>query len=133
MIYLTVAEVLFIHSAVVDETGGSHGLRDLKLLESAVAQPRQTFGGHDLYKGITRKAAILLVGLLKNHPFVDGNKRTALTVCGVFLQLNGWDFNLEDDELARWVEHLAGSQTAPRTVAKQLRKNVKRLRKPSTS
>ena len=108
--YLTVSEILFIHSAVIDETGRSHGVRDIGLLESAVVGCRQTFGGDDLYPSLEDKAAALFNGLLKNHPFVDGNKRTAVTTLGVFLQLNGVILDLNPHELAQWVlraAHLA--------------------------
>lgn len=90
MRYLTPHKVLFIHDQVVKRTGGSHGVRDLGLVESAVYRPQATFDGNDLYIGIFDKAAALLQSLLKNHPFVDGNKRTALTASGLFLRLNGY-------------------------------------------
>lgn len=89
MKYLTPQKILFIHDQVVKRTGGSHGVRDLGLVESAVYRPQATFDGTDLYLGIFDKAAALLQSLLKNHPFVDGNKRTALTSAGLFLRLNG--------------------------------------------
>jgi len=88
--YLTVAQVLFIHDQMVKRFGGSFGVRDLGLVESAVARPEASFDGQDLYTDIFDKAAALLQSLLKNHPFVDGNKRTALTSAGVFLKNNGW-------------------------------------------
>lgn len=92
MKYLTPQKVLAIHDQVVKRTGGSHGIRDLGLLESAVYRPQATFGGMDLYKSIFDKAAALLQSLLKNHPFLDGNKRTALTSAGTFLKINGYKF-----------------------------------------
>lgn len=70
--------------------GGSFGVRDIGLVESAVARPGATVDGQDLYTNIFDKAAALLQSLLKNHPFVDGNKRTALTAAGLFLKMNGW-------------------------------------------
>jgi len=85
-----VAQVLFIHDQMVKRFGGSFGVRDLGLVESAVARPEASFDGQDLYTDIFDKAAALLQSLLKNHPFVDGNKRTALTSAGVFLKNNGW-------------------------------------------
>ena len=84
------AQVLFIHDQMVKRFGGSFGVRDLGLVESAVARPEASFDGQDLYTDIFDKAAALLQSLLKNHPFVDGNKRTALTSAGVFLKNNGW-------------------------------------------
>ena len=90
MKYLTPHKVLFIHDQVVKRTGGSQGVRDISLVESAVYRPQSTFDGNDLYIGVFDKAAALLQSLLKNHPFVDGNKRTALTSAGLFLRLNGY-------------------------------------------
>jgi death-on-curing protein len=87
--YLTSAQVLFIHSRLISETGGSHGVRDLGLLESAVARPQATFDGSDLYTDVFAKAAALMESLVKNHPFVDGNKRTGLAAVAVFLRRNG--------------------------------------------
>lgn len=89
MKYLTPQQVLAIHDAVIRRTGGSHGLRDLGLLESAVFRPQATYAGEDLYPTLFAKVAALLHSLLKNHPFVDGNKRTSLASAGLFLSING--------------------------------------------
>lgn len=88
--FLSVAQVLAIHDRAVKRFGGSHGVRDLGLAESAVARPQAGFGGKYLYKNTFDMAAALLQSLLKNHPFIDGNKRTALTSAGIFLKLNGY-------------------------------------------
>jgi death on curing protein len=88
--YLTAEQVLFIHSRIIDETGGMHGIRDLGLLESAVSRPRATFRNKDFYPTSFHKAAALMESLIKNHPFIDGNKRTAITSAGIFLQMNGY-------------------------------------------
>jgi death-on-curing protein len=87
--YLSVEQVLFIHARLIDETGGSHGVRDVGLLDAAVMRPRATFGGIDLYPDLFTKAAALLHSLVRNHPFVDGNKRTGITASGIFLAQNG--------------------------------------------
>lgn len=89
--YLSIAQVLYIHDQMVKQFGGSFGVRDIGLIESAVARPRASFDNQDLYTNIFDKAAALLQSLLKNHPFVDGNKRTALTSAGLFLKMNGWE------------------------------------------
>lgn len=89
MKYLTPEQVLFIHSRLIAETGGSHGVRDLGLLESAVARPRATFDDKELYPDLFTKAAALMDSLVNNHPFVDGNKRTGVTTAGLFLRVNG--------------------------------------------
>ena len=82
MSHLTAEQVLFIHYRLIEETGGIHGIRDIPLLQSAVARPMATFGSDDLYPDIFSKAAALMHSIIKNHPFVDGNKRTSITeVC----------------------------------------------------
>lgn len=88
--FLTTAQVLFIHDRMVKRFGGSHGIRDMGLIESAVARPQASFDGQYLYKSVFDKTAALLQSLLKNHAFVDGNKRTALTSAGVFLKKNNY-------------------------------------------
>lgn len=75
MRYLTLAEVVDLHRRLLQATGGAPGIRDLGALESAVAQPKATFGGADLYPTLVEKAAALCVALVVGHPFVDGNKR----------------------------------------------------------
>jgi death-on-curing protein len=99
MKYLTAEQVLFIHARLVTETGGSHGLRELGLLESAVARPRATFDGTQLHPDLFTKAAALMDSLVNNHPFVDGNKRTGITAAGLFLRINGWRLTASLEEL----------------------------------
>lgn len=82
-------EVVAIHFRVTEKTGGSQGVRDWDLLASALGRPQATFGGEDLYPDIFLKAAALVQSISSNHPFVDGNKRTALTTLEYFLHLNG--------------------------------------------
>jgi len=87
--YLTLEEVRAIHRVAIAQSGGSEGLRDVGLLESAVAQPSMTFDGNDLYESIVEKAVALGFSLIKNHPFIDGNKRVGHAAMEVFLLLNG--------------------------------------------
>jgi len=95
--YLSLAEVLKLHDSIISETGGSHGLRDLGLLESAVGQPQQTFGGDDLYPSLVAKASALGFSLIKNHPFVDGNKRIGHASMEAMLMLNGFELSASVD------------------------------------
>lgn len=97
--YLTIEQVLFIHARLIEETGGSHGLRELGLLESAVMRPRATFGGQELYPGVFAKAAALFHALIHNHAFVDGNKRTAVVAMGLFLQQNQFRLVVDNQKL----------------------------------
>jgi death-on-curing protein len=98
MRYLSREEVLLLHQAIIAQSGGSAGVRDPGLLESALAQPRMTFGGADLHPTLLEKAAVLGFGLISNHPFVDGNKRIGHAAMEVFLQLNGYEIVAEVDE-----------------------------------
>ena len=129
MRYLTAAETLFIHSAVIDETGGEHGLRDLGLLESALARPQQSFDQHDLYPTLEQKAAALVASLIKNHPFVDGNKRTAVTGLGVFLELNGFLLDVSQESLVTFAEQVATDKMDLPQIAQWIKENTKKLRK----
>ena len=88
MILLTVSEIAELHENVVTATGGLQGVRDIGLLESAVLGSYQSFGGEDLYPTIVEKSARLAYGICKNHPFIDGNKRVAVTAMLVNLRLN---------------------------------------------
>jgi death on curing protein len=89
--YLTLAELLQLHRRVIEMSGGSHGMRDIGLIQSALAQPQMTFGGVDLYPTLPEKAAALSFSIIKNHPFVDGNKRAGHAAMATFLMLNGCD------------------------------------------
>ena len=87
--HLTVEIVQEIHAEAIGRFGGSDGVREMALLESAVAAPQASFGGSSPYQDIAEVAAAYLFYLCKNHPFIDGNKRAALGACIVFLRLNG--------------------------------------------
>jgi death on curing protein len=105
--YLTAQQVLFIHARLIQETGGMHGVRDLGLLLSAVGRPQATFDQEDLYPDLYSKAAALFESLIGNHPFVDGNKRTAITSAGLFLSLNGARLAASPEELLRFTMEAA--------------------------
>jgi death-on-curing protein len=87
--HLTVANVLEVHAEAISQFGGSAGIREMALLESAVAAPQASFGGESVYNDLIEVAAAYLFFICRNHPFVDGNKRAALGACIVFLRLNG--------------------------------------------
>lgn len=99
VVYLTAVQVLFIHARLLAETGGAPGVRDLGLLESAIARPRATFDGQDLYPDLYAKAATLMVGLVNNHPLIDGNKRVGVTAAALFLVRNGLQLRAYNEEL----------------------------------
>jgi len=112
--YLSLTEILELHRRVVRQSGGSQGIRDIGGVESAIAQPRQTFDGQDLYPSLAQKAAALGYSLIQNHPFVDGNKRIGHAAVEVTLVLNGYEQErvilavassaMSRDEFTSWVE-----------------------------
>ena len=110
MRYLSLGEVLELHRLVVEQAGGAAGLRDLGALESAVAQPRATFGGADLYPTLAAKAAALGYSLALNHAFVDGNKRVAHAALETFLVLNAYELAAGVDEGERTMLALAAGE-----------------------
>ncbi|MEI7845818.1 MAG: type II toxin-antitoxin system death-on-curing family toxin [Chloroflexota bacterium] len=99
MKYLSPQQVLFIHARLITETGGASGLLDLALIESAVACPRASYAGEELYPGVFEKAAALLDSLVNNHPFVDGNKRAGITSAAMFLRINAVRLACSQEEL----------------------------------
>lgn len=119
-VYLTAEQVLFIHYRLVGETGGEHGVRDIGLLESAIARPRATFDRHDLYPSIFEKAAALMESLVNNHPFVDGNKRTGIACTVLFLMQNGVAFSATNSELETFALRVAASKLKHSEIAKWL-------------
>jgi death on curing protein len=98
MRYLTLEEVLELHRLVLEQSGGSGGVRDLGALDSALAQPQMTFGGQELYPSLGDKASALCFSLVCNHPFVDGNKRVGHAAMETLLVLNGWELVAAVDE-----------------------------------
>ena len=129
MKYLSAEQVLFIHSRLIDETGGSHGIRDTGLLQAAVERPKATFGGKDLYTDIFYKAAALLESLIKNHPFIDGNKRTAMASTGLFLQINGYFLETSQKDFVRCALAMATKNITTEDAAKWIKENSLKLKK----
>ena len=121
MNYLTVEQVLFIHMRLLAETGGSPGVRDLGLLASAVSRPQPTFGGEDLHPDLFHKAAALLDSIIRNYPFVDGNKRVGTTATGLFLLRNGWRLTAANHELEAFTRAVAQSAVSFAQISAWLR------------
>lgn len=99
---LSIGEVLHLHRLVIATSGGAAGIRDLAALESAVAQPHASFDGADLYPTLAAKGAALAFSLVRNHPFVDGNKRAGHAALETFLVLNGFEIESSVPE-QEWV------------------------------
>ena len=110
MKHLTKRQVLSLHEQLLEEFGGTAGIRDEGLLESALASPFQTFGGQNLYPSVQAKAAQLGFGLVCNHPFVDGNKRIGAHVMLIFLALNGIELSYTQQELIDVIFSVAAGQ-----------------------
>jgi death-on-curing protein len=98
MRYLGLGDILELYRRIMEETGGATGVRDLNGLQSALAQPRMTFEGNDLYPSVAAKAAALGFSLIMNHPFLDGNKRVGHAAMELFLLMNGQEIAAAVDE-----------------------------------
>lgn len=99
MIKLTIDDIIFLHKKIIDKTGGIRGIRDKGLLEMAINSPYVSFSGEDLYLGIDEKAKQLCNSLIRNHPFLDGNKRIGILAMLVFLDINGKKLNITNEEI----------------------------------
>lgn len=99
MITLSLEHILEIHTIVIEETGGSSGLRDLGRLESVIGVQIQNVFGHELYETVTMKAGAMIRNIIIDHPFIDGNKRTAMLVGLTFLKLNNINVGFKDREI----------------------------------
>jgi death-on-curing protein len=124
MRYLTLNELLELHRLLVEQSGGSAGIHSVGALESALAQPRMTFSGEDLYPTIVEKAAALGFSLIRNHPFVDGNKRTGHAAMEVFLILNGYEIDAPVDEQEQIILQLAAGESERKAFIEWLHAHV---------
>jgi death-on-curing protein len=115
--YLTINEVLLLQARLIQLTGGGSGVRDTGLLESALARHQAVFDGVDLYPNLWTKAASLMHFLALSHPFVDGNKRTALAAAGIFLELNGFRLTASNDEALEFTRQVTAGRMAVEDMA----------------
>ena len=100
--YISLDIVLAIHDDMVEKYGGNSGIRDLGLIQSAIARPQSSFQGEDLYANIFDKAAALFHSIIFNHAFIDGNKRTAMSSTAWFLSINEYTFDVNDKEFVNF-------------------------------
>ncbi|HEV7163875.1 MAG TPA: type II toxin-antitoxin system death-on-curing family toxin [Gammaproteobacteria bacterium] len=126
LLHLSVEQVRLIHAAVLHAHGGSPGLRDEALLESAVTAPQAIYGGQPLFGDPVEAAGAYLFYLCRNHAFVDGNKRTALAACLVFLRINGLKPTPDSLEWETLVLDVAGSRLDREETTKRLKKLVRK-------
>ena len=124
MRFLTLNELLQLHHILIEQSGGSTDIHSVGMLESALAQPRMAFSEEDLYPTIVEKAAALGFSLIRNHPFVDGNKRTGHAAMEVFLILNGYEIDASVDEQEEIILQLAAGELERMAFAEWLRAHV---------
>ena len=110
MIRLSKEQVILLHKRLIETTGGSDGIRDIGMLDSALANPFQSFENKELYPSVQAKAAQLCFGIVKNHPMIDGNKRLGAHVMLVFLALNGYEIVYTQQELSGVILDLASGK-----------------------
>lgn len=122
--YLALIEVLELHRKILEQSAGALGIRDMGLLESALAQPRMTFDGKDLYPSLLEKAAVLGFSIIMNHPFVDGNKRTGHAAAETFLFLNGLEIKASVDEQERVVLAIASGELVREAFVEWLHQHI---------
>lgn len=121
-VFLSLVEVLEIHQDQGARYGGASGIRDIELLKSALGMPSATFGGQFLHADIYEMAAAYLFHLVKNHPFIDGNKRTGAVAALIFFALNNFDFDAPEDEFADMVLAVARGDLDKADVAVFIRR-----------
>lgn len=122
--FLSKNSVLKIHARQIEKFGGTPGIRDQGLLESALAQPQATFSGQFLHQKIHEQAAAYLYHLAMNHPFIDGNKRTAFAATDTFLRLNGYSLTLADEEAYHLVLQVAQGKIGKDELTANLEQSV---------
>jgi len=125
--YLSAEQVLFIHARVIEETGGTHGVRDLNMFLSALGRSQASFDDEDLIPELFSKAAALLEALILNHPFLDGNKRTGVVAAALFLRQNGYRLIAKGEELVSIGLGIAQSKYSLDELASWLQANAKPL------
>jgi len=122
-VFLELAEVVLIHRDQIDRYGGAEGIRDLGLLQSALAMPASGAGGEYFHEDLFAMAAAYLFHIVRNHPFIDGNKRVGAVAAFVFLALNGIDLDAPEDAFEALVMGVAQSRVGKREVAEFLRQH----------
>ena len=127
MYILTIEQVLELHARLLEQSGGAEGVRDPGALASSVAQPFQSFGGQDLYPSMAGKAAALAFFLVRNHPFVDGNKRVAHAALEMTLVLNGFEISATVDEQEQVMLALAAGTLTREDFTTWVQKHLRHL------
>lgn len=119
LIFLTLNQVLQLHTRQIEKFGGSEGIRDIELIESALAQPQQGFGGEYFHKTLAEMAGAYLFHLVKNHGFIDGNKRIGTVAALTFLEMNGTDTDSIDENAMEAITLAVADSTADKQAASE--------------
>jgi death-on-curing protein len=123
-IFLGLDEVIEIHHDQINRYGGPSGIRDIELLKSAISMPPATFGGEYLHKNLYEMAAAYLFHVVRNHPFLDGNKRTGAVAAVVFLIINGIELQADEESFEKLVRSVAEGKTDKAKIAEFFRNNT---------
>ncbi|MEW6009454.1 MAG: type II toxin-antitoxin system death-on-curing family toxin [Candidatus Omnitrophota bacterium] len=124
--YLSIEQILLAHQELIKRYGGSHGIRDQGLLESAVFRPQASAFGQDAYPTLFEKCAVLGHSLIKNHPFIDGNKRTGFAAMHLMLLINGYDLTSTTKEEVSMAENVALGKMNESEIALWLKQHAKK-------
>jgi death on curing protein len=130
MLYLSLSQVLRLHRRIITQSGGSGGIMDLGLLESAVRQPLMVFGGEELYPTLAAKASVLGFSIIQNHPFIDGNKRTGHAAMEVFLVLNGYELIASEDDSESIVLQVASGKLSRQDFTTWIERHLSPVQQP---
>ncbi len=126
-IYITLEEVLAIHFDQIERYGGRHGVRSLDLLLSSIARPQASFGGSDLYKNIYEKGSSIVHSIILNHPFIDGNKRTAITSLARFLHINSFELSATNNQVIEFMLKIATNSVSQLDISNWIEKHSKKI------
>lgn len=124
VIFLSTEQVIAIHSNQIELYGGQDGIRDYNMLESAVGAPKSSFGGKLLYKTLPEMAAACFFSIINNHAFIDGNKRTAVMTAYVFIYMNGYELQVDEDELVDFAVNVIEQRLSREAIAQFLDKDT---------
>lgn len=124
---LTLRQILLLHELMIKKYGGSPGVRDRGMFESAIHRPFATFAGADLYPDVYLKAGALIQSIVKNHPFVDGNKRTAYVSAFMFLKKNNIDLSIEKGTGIKFMLSVANKNLSVDEISSWLKKHSKKI------
>ena len=129
MKYLYPKQILYLHQQIAALSGGDAGLRDEGLLESAVYRPQASFGGQEFYPDVFHKASAMGHSIIRNHPFIDGNKRTGFETMRLFLRINGYDVRAAEEKKFKFAMGIAEGNLTEMAIAEWLKKHSRPYRK----